>query len=391
MVKSPASGLSQKRLLWIDIAKGIGILWVVYFHFVTNYLDADVNPDMPSINSGHFWRSIAAEHGWDSLSNTFETLVRGLGWGVSLSGFHAVGLFVILGGWALAQATWRKSEKGPIVWSVWYRQRLLRLYPMYWCAHLLLLVMPFTWLEPIDGRFLISLTGLRWIGIETVFMYGNAAWWYFAMLIQLYAVFPLLFTALRRLGPSVFLLLCLVVGFAARYVLLVPLQANGFWLLGGNCLSRLPEFALGMALGIWHLRDQSKVESIVLGLPAVMAGCVMYSGVSLVSGGAIPYIFSDFYTCLSCSLLVIGASGLLQKSDFCAKWIGRVGTYSFGIYLIHQPLVTWLGQRIKTVGSLEFAAITVLVLFGFSVIGVWLETSVNRLTDRILSRPTTAS
>ena len=122
-----------------------------------------------------------------------------------------------------------------------------------------------------------------------------------------------------------------------------------------------------------------------------MAGCVMYSGVSLVSGGAIPYVFSDFYTCLSCSLLVIGASGLLQKSDFCAKWIGRVGTYSFGIYLIHQPLVTWLGQRIKTVGSLEFAAIALLVLFAFSVVGVWLETTVNRLTDRILSRPTAAS
>ena len=68
-----------------------------------------------------------------------------------------------------------------------------------------------------------------------------------------------------------------------------------------------------------------------------------------------------------------------------------MGTYSFGIYLIHQPLVTWLGQRIKTVGSLEFAAIAVLVLLGFSVVGVWLETSVNRLTDRILSRPTAAS
>jgi hypothetical protein len=97
MVKSPASGSPQKRLQWIDIAKGIGILWVVYFHFVTNYLDADVNPDMPAVNSGHFWQSIAAEHGWDSLSNAFETLARGLGWAVSLSGFHAVGLFVLLG------------------------------------------------------------------------------------------------------------------------------------------------------------------------------------------------------------------------------------------------------------------------------------------------------
>jgi peptidoglycan/LPS O-acetylase OafA/YrhL len=114
----------------------------------------------------------------------------------------------------------------------------------------------------------------------------------------------------------------------------------------------------------------------------------MYYGVSLVSGGAIPYVFSDLYTGLGCSLLVLGASGLVQKSDFWAKWIGLVGTYSFGIYLIHQPLVTWLGQRIKTVGTFEFAVIAAAVLLGFSVVGIGLETLVNRVTDRILSKPT---
>jgi peptidoglycan/LPS O-acetylase OafA/YrhL len=391
MLKTATAVSAGKRLLWIDVAKGIGILWVVYFHFVTNYLDADVNPNMPAVGSGHFWSSVADEHGWDSLADTVQTLARGMGWGVSLIGFHAVGLFVLLGGFALAQTTWRKSEKGAIAWGAWYRQRLLRLYPMYWCAHLLLLALPFTWLEPIDSRFLISLTGLRWINIEANFMYGNAAWWYFAMLLELYALFPLLFVVLRRLGPAAFLLLCLVVGFTARYVLLVPMHANGLWLLGGNCLSRLPEFALGMALGMWHLRNSVKVERTVLGLPAMLAGCAMYYGVSLVSGGAIPYVFADFYTCLSCSLLVLGASGLLQKSDFLAKWIGRVGKYSFGIFVIHQPLVTWLGQRIKTVGTLEFASIDVAVLLACSVVGVWLEMSVNRLTDRLLSKPPVTS
>jgi peptidoglycan/LPS O-acetylase OafA/YrhL len=387
MAKPSAALPARKRLLWIDIAKGIGILWVVYFHFVTNYLDADINPNMPSVGSGHFWKSVAAEHGWDSVASAVHTLARGLGWGISLIGFHAVGLFVLLGGWALAQTTWRKSEKGPIAWGSWYGQRLVRLYPMYWCAHLLFLALPFTWLEPIDGRFLVSLTGLRWINIEENFMYGNAAWWYFAMLLELYALFPLLFVAMRRLGLLAFLSLCLAVGFAARYLLLVTLQANGFWLLGGNCLSRLPEFAVGMVLGIWHLKDQAKVERIVLGVPAILAGCGMYYGVSLVSGGAVPYVFSDLYTGLGCSLLVLGASGLVQQSDFWAKWIGRVGTYSFGIYLIHQPLVTWLGQRIKTVGTLEFAAISAAVLLGFSVVGIGLETLVNRLTDRVLSKP----
>jgi peptidoglycan/LPS O-acetylase OafA/YrhL len=94
---------------------------------------------------------------------------------ISLLGFHAVGLFVLLGGWSLAATTWRKAEREPVRWGNWLKQRLMRLFPMYWTAHLVFLVMPFTWLEPIDGRFLISLTGLRWIPIESNFLYQNAA------------------------------------------------------------------------------------------------------------------------------------------------------------------------------------------------------------------------
>ena len=36
-------------------------------------------------------------------------------------------------------------------------------------------------------------------------MYLNAAWWYFAMLIPVYSIFPLLFWTARRVGPWWFL------------------------------------------------------------------------------------------------------------------------------------------------------------------------------------------
>ena len=36
----------MKRLLWLDIAKGLAILWIVYFHFIRTYLDhRPVPPD----------------------------------------------------------------------------------------------------------------------------------------------------------------------------------------------------------------------------------------------------------------------------------------------------------------------------------------------------------
>ncbi len=373
-----------QRLAWVDIAKGIGILWVVFFHFVTNYIDTDSNPDLPSPTSGHFIQQVAGLHGWDSAIDAVQTLLRVLWFGVSELGFHAVGLFIMLGGWSLAATTWRRFERGPVRWGNWYKQRFLRLYPMYWAAHLLLILMPFTWLEPIDGRFLISLTGLRWINVESNFVYGNAAWWYFAMLIQLYAVFPLLFLLLRRFGVGVFLILSVGVGLATRHLLLIEWQSNGLWLLGANCLSRLPEFALGMALGVAHFKDSARVERWILGPRAVLAGLVLYYFVSCVYGQALSYVFADLYTAVSCSLVVIGVSGLMQRSLFLSKWIGLVGTYSFGLYLTHQPLVTWLGPRVRGLGMWQFGLLSAGLLWSLSFFGILLERTVNGWTERVL-------
>ena len=113
------------------------------------------------------------------------------------------------------------EAKAPIAWGAWYRSRFIRLYPMYWLAHLVYLVSPFVErLEPVDYRFLISLTGLRMIDISSNFFYLNAAWWYFAMLIQLYLIFPILYLTMRKIGLAWFVVVAFAVGFFTRYLLL---------------------------------------------------------------------------------------------------------------------------------------------------------------------------
>ena len=168
----------MKRLLWIDISKGLAILFVAYFHFFTTYFQHGVLPPPD----------------WSNLAAGTLTILR-LAWlKISGLGFHAVGVFIILSGWTLMQSTMRRAEKGQIAWGAWYWARFIRLYPMYWVAHLVYLVSPFVArLEPVDDRIILSLLGLRFIDIEMNFMYLNAAWWYFAMLIQFYLIFPLLF------------------------------------------------------------------------------------------------------------------------------------------------------------------------------------------------------
>src|SRR2546430_16431883 len=84
------------------------------------------------------------------------------------------------------------------------------------------------------------------------------------MLIQFYLILPLLFWAARRRGPWTFVLIASAIGFFARYLMLVVYPQNGMWILGGFAISRLPEFALGMAVGMWCGQSPRGAERFLL-------------------------------------------------------------------------------------------------------------------------------
>jgi peptidoglycan/LPS O-acetylase OafA/YrhL len=357
-----------KRLLWIDISKGLAILFVAYFHFFTTYFQHGVLPPTD----------------WSSLGAGTVSILR-LAWlKVSGLGFHAVGVFIILSGWTLMQSTMHRAESGAIAWSAWYRARLLRLYPMYWVAHLVYLLSPFVArLEPVDDRIILSLLGLRFIDIQMNFMYLNAAWWYFSMLIQFYLIFPLLFLAARRLGPWWFLLIACAAGFFARYLLLVVWQLNGLWVLGGFAICRLPEFALGMSLAMWHTRSTARTEWFLLRGTGLVLGLILYPAALQLYNGLYEYIFVDFATGTCCMLEIVGIAGIILTFKNPANLFGLVGVYSYGLYLIHQPYVIWLGLRIREVPIWVFLLICVPTLAVLSAWGMFLEKATNGLVNKL--------
>jgi peptidoglycan/LPS O-acetylase OafA/YrhL len=358
----------MKRLLWIDISKALAILFVAYFHFFTTYFQHGVLP--------------AAD--WSSLAASMLTILRLVWLKVSGLGFHAVGVFIILSGWTLMQSTMRRAESGAIGWRVWYRARFLRLYPMYWVAHLVYLLSPFeARLEPVDDRIILSLLGLRFIDIEMNFMYLNAAWWYFSMLIQFYLIFPLLFLAARRFGPWWFLLIACAVGFFARYVLLVAWPQNGLWVLGGFAICRLPEFALGMSLAMWHTRSTARVEWLFLRGAGLVLGLILYPAALQLYHGLYEYIFVDFATGTCCMLEIVGIAGIILLFKEPAKLFGIVGLYSYGLYLIHQPYVIWLGLRIREQPIWAFLLICAPTLAVLSTWGMLLEKTTNMLVNKL--------
>jgi len=358
----------MKRLLWIDISKGLAILFVAYFHFFTTYFQYGVLPPAD----------------WSNLAAGVLTILRLVWFKVSGLGFHAVGVFIILSGWTLMQSTQHRAESGAIAWSAWYGARFLRLYPMYWVAHLVYLVSPFVArLEPVDDRIILSLLGLRFIDIQMNFMYLNAAWWYFSMLIQFYLMFPLLFLAARRLGSWWFLVIACSAGFFARYVLLVLWPQSGLWVLGGFAVCRLPEFALGMSFAIWHTQSTARVEWFLLRGAGLILGWILYPAALQLYDGLYDYIFVDFATGTCCMLEIVGIAGIILIFKEPAKLFGLVGLYSYGLYLIHQPYVIWLGLRIRQEPIWAFLLICVPTLAVLSGWGMLLEKATNMLVNKL--------
>jgi peptidoglycan/LPS O-acetylase OafA/YrhL len=358
-----------KRLLWLDISKALAIFWVVYFHFFRTYFE---HGSLPAPD-------------WSNLA-TSAISILGIVWlQVSGLGFHAVGVFIILSGWALMESTTRRAESGSLAWGAWYRARFLRLYPMYWVAHLVYLLSPFVArLEPVDGRIVLSLLGLRFIDITMNFMYLNAAWWYFSMLIQFYLIFPLLFWAARKLGPWIFLLTACALGFFARYFLLVVHPQDGLWILGGFAVCRLPEFALGMALGMWHSRSTARVEWFLLRGAGFVAGLLLYPAALSLYHNGITYVFVDFATGLCCFLEIVGVAGVIMLFPGPAKLFGLVGAFSYGLYLIHQPYVIWLGLRIREQPVWMFLLISIATLTVLSAWGMFLEKTTDTLVSKLI-------
>jgi peptidoglycan/LPS O-acetylase OafA/YrhL len=369
----------MKRLVWIDISKGLAIFFVVYFHFFRTVFE---HYQLPAAD-------------WSGFAASTMSILRAGWWQISGLGFHAVGAFIILSGWTLMQSTMHRAESGSVAWGAWYGGRFVRLYPMYWVAHLVYLLSPFVArLEPVDGRIILSLLGLRFINIEMNFMYLNAAWWYFSMLIQFYLIFPLLFWAAKKFGASVFLLSACALGFFVRYLMLDVYPVHGLWTLGGFAICRLPEFALGMALGMWHARSTrlreatarqaSRVEWFLLRGPGLIAGLILYPLALKLYDNGIAYVFCDFGTGACCFLVIVGVAGLISRVAGLAKIIGLVGAYSYGLYLIHQPYVIWLGLKIRPQPIWMFLFVFLIAVAILAAWGIFLEKTTNALVTKLL-------
>ncbi|HJY80840.1 MAG TPA: acyltransferase [Candidatus Binatia bacterium] len=382
MASAAPTAPASVRLSWLDGMKGISILWIVFFHFFGTY----ANGRYPDPLAPHYFSSFVSQCAPSSSLGTFGCIAKGFFVATSLVGFHAVAVFLVLSGFGLTYSLARTGEPDG-GWFGWYRGRLLRLFPMYWLAHLVYLVSPFIARpEPLDYRFVLSFLGDRIYPLDMIFFYLNPAWWYFGLLLELYLVFPLLFRLLQKLGTVWFLVLCGMVTLISRYALLCVISANGYYVQGAFFGARLWEFAAGMALGLLYRRHQVLTEE------RLFTGWAFLAGVALYTLGLYSYATTLSYTVtdplIGTGLFIILAhvtlwSGLLPR---LGGTLAYIGAFSYGLYLLHQPYVIYCGERMRGLSLPVFIVLACVIIALITMGAIPVERYVNQLTSRVLDR-----
>ena len=380
LAEAPPPGGS--RLRWLDGIKGLAILWIAYFHCFGGYIDKR----WPSPLAAHYFARVIVQVKPPTIAATIACIGQALYAAIAEVGFHAVGVFIVMSGFGLTYSLARTGGP-PDGWRRWYSSRLVRLFPMYWAAHLLYAVSPFeARLEPIDHRFLLSFLGDRIYPIYTMFYYLNPAWWYFGLILELYLVFPLLFILMRKVGMGWFLAFCALETIGSRYLILFVLRTSGFYLLGAFFGCRLWEFALGMAVGVWYRQDRSWVDTRLFSARGLIAGIAIYTAGLYSYSWPLAYTLTD--ALIGTGLFVILAHLAWQSRHLprIEAMIAYVGVFSYGFYLIHQPYMIKFGEwtRHWPMAAFAFAALVPLALL--AIAASELERWVNGLTERVLRR-----
>lgn len=368
---------SSDRFQWLDSVRGLAIIWIALFHFVLAY-GGNYPWPISFSNLPTFVRDCSPTSLFGSISCTIE----GLAVGLFQRGAQGVGVFTLFSGFGLTYALVRRGREP--VWGSWYKQRLIRLLPLYWFAHLLFLVSPYAKVDPVDYRFILSFFGNRVYPIDEVFYYFVPAWWFIGMLLQFYIAFPVLYRLMQRLGAGKYLLLCIVLTAGSRYLIFGVLNANANYVQGGLFLCRLWEFATGMILGKVMAESPRLVLDRLFSPGGFIAGIVLYVLGQLAYRPGFVYSFSDGLTATGLSLIMIHVASWIDRIPGLGKTFAAAGIFSYSIYLFHQPYVMYFGERLRPYHIGIALTLSIVITAMVSLASGYFENSVNRLSDRYL-------
>lgn len=331
----PPAPLSRRSLAWLEVLKGAAIIWIILDHVAERVWGAPLAgnpaPNWPPL-ADRIAQWAPLRTGNDAADIVTNTL-RSIGW----TGDQGVTLFLLLSGLGIAYGLASKNAPAAIALGAFYRARAARIFPQWWAINALVLLAAWAVgkLATIERpEFVLGLLGVRASAQAMYFLVP--AWWYIGLILQCYLIFPLLWWAARRWGFGRMLVASAALGFAARA--LGTLAFPGFvdeWLRGACFITRLPEFALGIAAGIAFAESPERIARILrtpLAQAAAFAALALGFGLSFTLAGMVVAPFL-----MGAGIFGLGYGAFAGRSKPGAfAWLGR---HSYALYLVHQPLV----------------------------------------------------
>jgi len=372
---------SAKLLSWVDWMKGVAITWIFITHAVEAVFGGAYlgNPNEnwpPLVDRIAQWAPL---HGF-GLWNIPVNIWRYFGW----LGDQGVSLFIIISGFGLTWGLLSKNEKTLNI-PLFYKNRFLRIYPLWWSIHILFLALSsITDLKGLDisikdPNFLLSFLGIR--SFPGTFFYFAPAWWYIGLVIQLYLVFPILWSAITRLGPAQFLLFSCLAGFIVRTAVILLGIEIGLFLYGAAIfITRLPEFAFGMSFAYWLFNDPGKVNRYFISLPAFAVAMLTYIIGTILSLTWVGMIVAPFLVGVAIFSFLYNIFGNKKGTSFIGSYpLTWVGKHSYSIYLAHHPIIQILVPASALAGTLLSVPVTLLTALSlesflqgtFKVLSTW--------------------
>lgn len=172
-------------------------------------------------------------------------------------------------------------------------------------------------------------------------MFGSGTWYYY---ISVYTFFLFAFKWFSKSDIALYFLMILQLILLALRTFNVPTTCSlGFFTDYLNPFHWAGYFSLGMLIRKHRLdlMVRNKREFLVIdGLMTVLSLWVLYSKKIFTYFNIVSAIF-----CLS-ALVLVAASAYALASRRIAPYIGKVGTYSYCIYLLHLQIVQAICSRI---------------------------------------------
>ena len=332
MSMPPHEAPPPRNIAALDGLRGVAILLVLGVHLVG--MDALPRQGLLGAIQAVFWT------GWSGVDLFF-----------ALSGFLITGILL-------------DTQRSSNYFSSFYGRRSLRIFPLYYAALLLAILLNLVVANTMRLQFpaYAALAHVDWLRWLAYFVYYQNWWfppgnpsdlfvrhfWSLAVEEQFYLVWPLCILLLSRRSLMRLCLLLPIVQLAARIALVHRLGAHDGY-LNANSFFRSDGLFLG-ALVATVVRDRSLLRRGRRAAPFLMA--VSALGIAFIdlvqkeiwtrSTWTVTLGFSlyaIFYASLVFMVFIQNSSGKWLDRRLQAQWLRSFGKYSYGLYVIHMPVL----------------------------------------------------